>query len=78
MCPLYHPIAISSSLFSFPRPVSPEILFARGESLAARAKGKTENLCPWEMDCFQCSGKNNGREEDWHKLTSSDDNNNEV
>lgn len=66
MCALCHPIAVPSSLLSFPCPVSPEILFVRGELWLH--KGKTENVCPWQIDCFQCSGKNNGREEDWHKL----------
>lgn len=68
MCPLCHSIAIFSSLFSFPHPASPGILLPMVNS--GCAKGKTENICPWQIYCFQCSGKNNGREEDWHKLAS--------
>lgn len=63
-------ILLSFSLPCFPFPALQAQIFCLPTVNSGSAKGKTEKLCPWQIDCFQCSGKNNVREEDWHKLGS--------
>lgn len=68
MCPLCHPIVIFIPYFLSPALQTQRFCLPMVNS--GCAKGKTENACSWQIVFFQCSGKNNGREEDWHKLAS--------
>lgn len=76
MCPLPCPLPC----FSSPSLGSKEIFSLEHQKCSlprvtsGHTKGKTENLCHYYMECFQCSEK---KEENWHKLASLD-NNNEV
>lgn len=77
---IYVSPSVSSSLFFFPTLGSKEIFSLEHQKCSlprvtsGHTKGKTENLCHYYMECFQCSEK---KEENWHELASLD-NNNEV